>query len=66
MAYGALKGCIYWPMIGEVKWRRCVVNLLQIIAFFQNSVTPCWDACVLTSVVSETSDSDESITYEVS
>lgn len=66
MAYSALKGCIYWPMIREVKWRRGIVDLFQIIAYLQNSVAPCWNSCVFTTRVSETSESPRIITHEVS
>ena len=53
MAYGTLEGRIYWPMIGEVEWRCCIVYLFQMIAFVQNSVTPRWDSCILTARVSK-------------
>lgn len=66
MAYGTLEGCIYWPMIGEVKGRRRIVYLLYIITFIQNSITPCWDPCVLTVKVSKMSNHGGVLTHEVS
>lgn len=66
MAYGTLEGCIYWPMIGEVKGRRRVVYLFNVITFIQDSVTPCRDPCVLTARVNKMSDCGGYLTHEVS
>ena len=66
MAYGALEGCINWSMIGEVKGCRRVVYLFNMITFIQNSVTPCWDPCVLTTRVNKISECVGCLTYEVS